>query len=220
MLHLTNQFFTLKCGKTVQHVKCVFCVFTVADTILQPHRTLTVFLESSVLTRLTLSWHSTGALHIAPDSATLWAALGSASPSAAVREHSLSRALQLDPRAAGTWAVLGRLYCQAGDRGLAASCLTAARGHEPTCVGAWEGMGALAAQSATGAVARGSVGSANMYHKRLMRQRNLLCRCRHVGTAPLGQGSVHICAGTCRRLSGDMYLFDLHLHLQDTCEYA
>ena len=60
------------------------------------------------------------------------------------------RALQLDPKLVEAWCALGRLYARAGETGLAASCLAAARSHNPISAAVWEAMGSLAALSPTG----------------------------------------------------------------------
>ena len=82
--------------------------------------------------------------------APMWAALGSTAASLGVREYALSRALQLDPKLVTAWTALGRLYTEAGETALAGRCFASARSHEPTAAVVWEGMGALAASSATG----------------------------------------------------------------------
>lgn len=60
------------------------------------------------------------------------------------------RSLQLDPKAAQTWAALGRLYMQAGAPHLADSCYAQARSQDPADPATWTAMGALAGLSATG----------------------------------------------------------------------
>ena len=92
-----------------------------------------------------------GGLRLEPTAALLWAALGSTAASLGVREYALGRALQLDPKLVTAWTALGRLYTEAGEMALAGRCLANARSHEPTAAAVWEGMGALAASSATGA---------------------------------------------------------------------
>ena len=67
-----------------------------------------------------------------------------------LQEYGLVRSLQLDPKAAQTWAALGRLYMQAGARHLADSCFTQARSQDPADPATWTAMGALAGLSATG----------------------------------------------------------------------
>lgn len=60
------------------------------------------------------------------------------------------RSLQLDSKAAQTWAALGRLYMQAGACHLADSCYAQARSQDPADPATWTAMGALAGLSATG----------------------------------------------------------------------
>lgn len=67
-----------------------------------------------------------------------------------MQEYGLLRSLQLDPKAAQTWAALGRLYMQAGAGHLADSCFTQARSQDPADPATWTAMGALAGLSATG----------------------------------------------------------------------
>ena len=67
-----------------------------------------------------------------------------------MQEYGLVRSLQLDPKAAQTWAALGRLYMQVGARHLADSCYAQARSQDPADPATWTAMGALAGLSATG----------------------------------------------------------------------
>ena len=57
-----------------------------------------------------------GGLSLDPTSDWLWSAAGAVAgeEDLATREYCWSRALQLNPRRAGTWAALGRMYAQAG----------------------------------------------------------------------------------------------------------
>ncbi|MEW5298865.1 MAG: hypothetical protein WDW36_001941 [Sanguina aurantia] len=86
------------------------------------------------------------AIALEPAQPWLWSSLGTAaaagpSPDPALAELAWSRALQLNPRQADVWAQLGRAYAGAGEGALAEQCFSSARGHDPTCVAAWEGMG-------------------------------------------------------------------------------
>ena len=68
-----------------------------------------------------------GGLSLDPASDWLWAAAGAVEAAdPAAREYCWSRALQLNPRRAGTWAALGRMYAQAGAgaEGTSGICLT------------------------------------------------------------------------------------------------
>lgn len=58
-----------------------------------------------------------GGLRLEPSSDWLWAALGDAEAEEGPREFAWSRALQLNPKRAGVWASLGRLYARHGEGG-------------------------------------------------------------------------------------------------------
>jgi len=86
---------------------------------------------------------ATGAVRLAPDSPTTWAALGAAATAAERRENALARCLQLQRQNAPAWAALGRLYLHKGSPGAAAVALEQARASEPTSAAAWTGTAAL-----------------------------------------------------------------------------
>lgn len=91
-----------------------------------------------------------GGLRLQPASPALWAALGNTEATPAAQEQCLHRALQLDPRDAGAWTALGRLYAEKGHGAQADACLMQARSHDPDAPAPWEAMGAMAGASATG----------------------------------------------------------------------
>ena len=91
-----------------------------------------------------------GGLRLQPASPALWAALGNTEATPAAREQCLQRALQLDPRNAGAWTALGRLYAEHSHGAQADACLMQARSHDPDAPAPWEAMGAMAGASATG----------------------------------------------------------------------
>ena len=91
-----------------------------------------------------------GGLRLQPASPALWAALGNTEATPAAQEQCLHRALQLDPRNAGAWTALGRLYAEKGHGSQADACLMQARSHDPDAPAPWEAMGAMAGASATG----------------------------------------------------------------------
>jgi predicted Zn-dependent protease len=93
---------------------------------------------------------ATGGLRLDPASPYLWSCLGACARAMATREYALSRALSLDPKRAGSWAALGRLYAETGQPLLAKRCLAIARSHDPSSAPTWEAMGTLAALSPQG----------------------------------------------------------------------
>lgn len=72
---------------------------------------------------------------------------------ASAAEYCYSRSLALNPRRAGTWVALGRLYAcfvergEAGPGALASKCFEMARSHQPTLASTWEAMSDLASKS-------------------------------------------------------------------------
>ena len=91
-----------------------------------------------------------GGLRLQPASPALWAALGNTEATPSAQEQCLHRALQLDPRNAGAWTALGRLYAEHGQGAQAGACLMQARSHDPDAPAPWEAMGAMAGASTTG----------------------------------------------------------------------
>ncbi len=91
-----------------------------------------------------------GGLRLQPASPALWAGLGNSEESLAQREQCFHRALQLDPRDAGAWTALGRMYAENGHGAQANACLMQARSHDPDAPAPWEAMGAMAGASSTG----------------------------------------------------------------------
>ena len=107
-----------------------------------------------------------GGLAIEPSSDWLWSCAGSQhafamqlgshddkEKNAAAAEYCYSRALSLNPRRAGTWAALGRLYSGLVERGeggpgaMASKCFEMARSHQPTLAATWEAMGYLSSKA-------------------------------------------------------------------------
>lgn len=56
-----------------------------------------------------------------------------------LREYSLHRALQLNPKNITSWVALAKVYQDCGNRKLAEDCLEHARSHDPEAVSIWEG---------------------------------------------------------------------------------
>ncbi|KAI8473996.1 MAG: hypothetical protein J3K34DRAFT_518511 [Monoraphidium minutum] len=81
-----------------------------------------------------------GGLRLAPADAWMWRQLGAVAGDPAVVE-----ALQLDPKDAMSWVLLGRLYTRHDEAALAQRCYEQARSVEPTAVAVWEAMAATAA---------------------------------------------------------------------------
>ncbi|KAJ3694701.1 hypothetical protein LUZ60_000078 [Juncus effusus] len=81
-----------------------------------------------------------GALLTEPTNKDFWVILGCVSRDFALKQHSFIRALQLDVSLAESWAYLGKMYRELGEKLLARKALDRARSIDPSLALPWAGL--------------------------------------------------------------------------------